>query len=143
MPLHIDRLSRRSFLGTTLGVGAGLVAFGCAQRPFKGFARNSLQTTEKPAVPERWALLSDTHIAADPQQTSRGVKMAEQLRRAVEDVLAMNAASSPSQPGFASSDRTAGVIFNGDCARQRGRAGDYRTFREFGVDPLVARELPV
>jgi Icc protein len=56
--------------------------------------------------------------------------MADHLRRAADEVLAMDA-------------RPAGVIVNGDCARTSGRRSDYRAFRDLLIDPLARHDLPL
>jgi len=101
MPLHLPPLSRRSFLRRSLVAGAGMVTL------------PALRAAD--SDPDRWALLSDTHIAADPGTLSRDVNMAAHLEAAVKGVAAL-------------SPRPAGVFVNGDCALQRGLTGDYATF---------------
>ncbi len=113
MPLHLDPLSRRRFLG-----GGAVLALS----PFLPQVRA--------AESETWALLSDTHIAADPATKSRqGVTMAENLRRVVAEVLVEKAS-------------LAGVIIDGDCAYDDGQPGDYTTLLEI-LDPLREAGLPV
>lgn len=68
------------------------------------------------------ALLSDTHISADPNEQARGIKMADHLSKAVGQVV----------------DRLPNgshVVINGDCAYLKGLADDYRTFARL-VSPL-------
>jgi Icc protein len=111
MPLHYaSPLSRREFLTRTLAGGVAVFT-----------ARLGLGAA---ASEERWALLSDTHITADPAQTARNINMAEHLRLAVAEVKAL---------------ATAGVrqvIVNGDCSYDHGEPGDYSTFIEL-TRPLV------
>src|SRR5438045_3504642 len=109
MPLHLDRTSRRSFVRTSIGVGISLITMGCLnQSRFLGWGAGSTADGDRhhghDAEPEHWALLSDTHVAGDVRTTGLGVNMADHLRRATDEVLAMPA-------------RPAGVIVNGDCAR--------------------------
>jgi 3',5'-cyclic-AMP phosphodiesterase len=73
----------------------------------------------------RIALLSDTHIAADPEDTFRGFFPHRNLR-AVCDQL--------KQTKFDL------LVVNGDLARQRGQESDYAAFRGF-LDPL-AEQMP-
>lgn len=61
---------------------------------------------------EYWALLSDTHIAADESLEARGVVMAANLRRTVSQVLKTGV-------------KPHGVLINGDCAFLDGQEGDY------------------
>ena len=79
MPLHLDPLSRRRFLGggTVLALSPLL-----SHSPVKA------------ADSETWALLSDTHIAADPSLKSRqDVNMADNLRRVIAEVVAEKSAN--------------------------------------------------
>ena len=64
------------------------------------------------------ALLSDTHIPTDPQETFRDFAPWANLQQVVPQVLA-------SQP--------AGVIINGDAARLEGLAGDYQQLARIDV----------
>jgi len=117
MPILLPPLSRRRFLNRVLvsAAAAGLspYAFAAARR----------------ADPRSWALLSDTHIAADTAATSRGVNMADHLRTAVRDVLSLL-------------ETPAGVLVTGDCAFTTGQPGDYGTFRDLVV-PLREQGLPI
>lgn len=61
---------------------------------------------------EFWALLSDTHIAADENREARGVVMAANLRRTVSQVLGAGI-------------KPHGVLINGDCALNDGQMEDY------------------
>jgi len=115
MPLHLDPLSRRRFLGG----GAALVL--SPLLPKVGV---------RAAQSETWALLSDTHIAADPALKSRqGVNMAEHLRKVVAEVVGQR-------------ESLAGVIIDGDCAYDDGQPGDYSTLLEI-LGPLREAGLPV
>ncbi len=102
MPLHLLPQSRRQFLHTTLAGGAAVLA------------AQTVGAAEPESAGEWWALLSDTHIAADPAAIARGVNMFDNLNRVIDQVLA-----EPSRP--------AGVIINGDCAYLKGLAADYAT----------------
>jgi len=115
MPLHLDPLSRRRFLGggTLLALSPLLPA-----------------SPARAAETEIWALLSDTHIAADPAVKSRqGVNMADHLHRVIAEVVAEK-------------ESLAGVIIDGDCAYDDGQPGDYTTLLEI-LDPLREAGLPV
>ncbi len=63
--------------------------------------------------PTRIALLSDTHIDADPLRVARGVTMTDHLTKAWEQVGAAAA-------------RLSAAIVHGDVAHLKGEAGDYR-----------------
>lgn len=76
---------------------------------------------------ETWILFSDTHISADTAREARGVNMAENLTRCVNQALKNR-------------QKPYGVLVNGDVAFLDGQAGDYEAFagciaplREAGV----------
>ncbi len=112
MPFHLDSLSRRHFFKgsavlLTAPSGTGAAADGA----------------------ESWALLSDTHIAADIGHESRGVNLADHLRRVVEEVVAEK-------------DKLSGMIIDGDCAFNDGQKGDYITLLDL-LKPVRDAGLPV
>lgn len=115
MPLHLDSLSRRRFIQ-----GSAVLALTTATR---SYAAKSIDS-------EVWALLSDTHIDADPAKVSnQGVNMAAHLRQVVRELIAEK-------------DTLSGVIINGDCAYLDGQSGDYSTFIEL-LAPLREAGLPI
>ncbi|HEY5312886.1 MAG TPA: metallophosphoesterase [Pirellulales bacterium] len=117
MPLHIAPLSRRRFLAGSLAAGGSLLWL-----PSAWSAETSGDT-------DRWALLSDTHIAADPAKVQRGVNMADNLHRVADQLQAL-------------SPRPAGVLISGDCALNSGLAGDYATLSGL-LEPLWKADLPI
>lgn len=120
MPLHLAPLSRRQFLRRTVAGAASVVALPSV-RSFAAGAKGS--------DPKLWALFSDTHIAADPAAVAREVNMAEHLKTAVADVLAL-----PTAP--------AGVLINGDCSLDHGVPEDYTTFTQL-LEPLSGAGMPI
>ena len=116
MPIHLlpDEPTRRRFLaGLALG-GASLA-----------WPRSS-----RADEPSPWyALVADTHIAADPKASLRGQVMADNLRAVVADLNAR-----PTRP--------AGVFVDGDLALLDGQVGDYRTFLDL-ITPLRDARLPI
>lgn len=115
MPLHLDSLSRRRFIG-----GGAVLALSPFLPASSALAANA----------DTWAFLSDTHIAADAALKSRqGVNMADHLRRVVTQVLAEK-------------DTLAGVIIDGDCAYDDGQPGDYTLLLEL-LNPLRSAGLPI
>jgi 3',5'-cyclic-AMP phosphodiesterase len=115
MPFHLDSQSRRRFLH-----GSAVLALTTATRTYAADAPDA----------ETWALLSDTHIDADPAKVAREtVIMADHLKRVVAEVLVEK-------------DSLSGVIINGDCAYLEGLAGDYVTFLEL-LAPLREAGLPI
>ena len=117
MPLHLPPLTRRTFLRRSLAATASLLAF------------PALRAAESDADPDRWALLSDTHIAADRTAILRDVNMTDHLEAAVKGVRAL-------------ATRPAGVFVNGDCALLKGLAEDYATFSTL-ITPLRETGLPI
>jgi 3',5'-cyclic-AMP phosphodiesterase len=119
------KFSRRGLLRASVGAGLGMLLPGCVSQPaFLGIPG------PRPAEPERWALLSDPHISQNQGSSSRGVNMADHLRRAVAGVLGGDAPP-------------AGVIVNGDCAYQSGQKADYRTFHDLISHPLETAGIPL
>ncbi len=117
MPLHLPPLSRRSFIRRSLAATAGILTF------------PSLRAAENAANPDLWALLSDTHVAADRSAILRDVNMTEHLEAAVKGVCTI-------------ASRPAGVFINGDCAVLKGLAEDYATFSSL-IAPLREAGLPL
>lgn len=69
-----------------------------------------------------YALISDSHIAIDPQERLRGECMADNLRVAISDI---GDADEPPRC----------VLFTGDLAFKQGNPGDYATLRKL-VEPI-------
>jgi 3',5'-cyclic AMP phosphodiesterase CpdA len=107
-------LSRRAFLRAA-AAGAGALALA---RPARGAAAIG---------PPVWALLSDTHIHANPEQVSREQKMAANLRAAVAEVAEIGPRA---------------ALVNGDLALKDGQSGDYATFLSL-LEPLRAAGAPL
>jgi 3',5'-cyclic AMP phosphodiesterase CpdA len=116
MPIHLKPISRRRFLAGTLAAGASLAL------------RNAIAET-RPSDPDAWALLADTHIAADPAATSRGVRMADHLEKVGAELVSLP-------------ERPAGAFVIGDCAYSSGQKGDYNTFSRL-LEPVRAAKVPV
>jgi Icc protein len=127
MPLHIipENLSRRRFLSSLISAAttAGVASFG------KGTHLSAQESLEDDSEP--WALLSDTHIAADPQTNARGINMADHLRQAVGELL-----------GHHKQRPFAGALINGDCAFLDGQIEDYKTLGTL-IEPLFASAVPL
>lgn len=103
MPIHLAPINRRRFLARTLTAAAGL-----ALAP-------PLVAAQKATEPDFWALLSDTHIAADRARFAHGCNMADHLTAVTRDLLAQDTLP-------------AGVFVTGDCAYEEGLTGDYAAF---------------
>lgn len=117
MPIHLPPISRREFFKRSLLAGAGLA-----------LAPDLLAATRLTDT-NSWALLADTHIAADPAKIVRGINMADHFKRVSKELLAL-----PKRP--------AGVFVIGDCAFNTGEKDDYATFTEL-LDPLRAGGCPL
>lgn len=116
MPIHLSPFSRRSFLRRALAAGVGL---GCAPH---------LLAADRRTNPNSWALLADTHIAADASRVNKTVNMSGHLTAVAQEVLKL-------------SERPAGVFVVGDCAFSQGDPGDYAQFAKL-LEPLRADGLP-
>ena len=99
--------SRRRFLGGSLAAAAaGLLLPAGRSLAFLG-------ADAQPAPdPDRFALLSDIHIAGDRKTIYRGVNMFDNLQRVCGEVIAR---------------RPAAVFIDGDLAFLHGKAEDYAT----------------
>ena len=117
MPLHLPPLTRRAFLRRSLAATASLLTI------------PALRAAQSDTDPDRWALLSDTHIAADRAAIVHNVNMTDHLEAAVRGVRAL-------------ASRPAGVFVNGDCAVLKGLAEDYATFSTL-IAPMREAGLPI
>jgi 3',5'-cyclic AMP phosphodiesterase CpdA len=111
MPITLLPLTRRSFLQSSLAAGATLLT---------GHGRAG-ETVDDPS--DRVALFSDTHIAEKPEVVIRGVDVASNFRRVIDEVLAADS-------------RPTRVFHGGDCAYLDGKAAEYATFFD------LAKRLP-
>ena len=117
MPIHLPPISRRQFLVRSLAGGAAL-----ALSP-------SLLAAAKGADPNSWALLADTHLAADPSAVMREINMTDHFTKVSAELLAL-----PQRP--------AGVFVTGDCALNSGQAGDYQRVAAL-LEPIRQGQMPV
>ncbi|HEY8665328.1 MAG TPA: metallophosphoesterase [Tepidisphaeraceae bacterium] len=127
MPLHVS--SRRDFLKTSLFAGASVALAGCGATSAK-FLTSSAAPIRAADRPERFALLSDPHIAADPTHVRDGVNMSANAARAASEICAVAASLS-------------GVIVSGDCAYMTGDRADYRNFANVLVHPILQKGIPL
>src|SRR5689334_7411514 len=117
MPITLHPITRRRFLAGAAATGAGLVL------SRYGFS------ADRQADPHRFALLSDTHIAADPAKREGIVSMYDQLKQVIEEVKALDPA-----PGT--------MFVNGDCAYLQGQPDDYHQFLGL-IDPIRQMGCPI
>jgi Icc protein len=104
--------TRRQFLATIGAAAASLTFAPRTSRALQGASR-----------PLRLALLSDTHVPANPAEEYRGFRPVDNLARVVTQVLA-----TPAE----------GVLIGGDLARLQGLPEDYARLREV-LAPVLAK----
>src|SRR5260221_9001765 len=119
MPLYLPPISRREFVKRAVLAGASLMLAPGVHAGIFGKSRDK----------HLFALLSDTHVAADAAAESRGVNMAEHLAVVGHELVALP-------------ERPAAVLVNGDLAFKAGRPGDYATFGGL-LAPIRASGSPV
>jgi len=117
MPIYLPPLSRRTFLRRALLAGAGL-----AWAPELHAAMRRREATS-------FALLADTHIAADATKLTRNVNMTAHLVAAMREMVGL-----PQRP--------ANMFILGDCALSSGEPGEYAQLTGL-LDLLRADGLPV
>jgi 3',5'-cyclic AMP phosphodiesterase CpdA len=117
MPFQLPPISRREFLKRSIltGLGAAL-----GQQAF---------AATRPTDANFWALFSDTHLAADRTQVNNGTNMADHFEQVSRELLS-------------SAKRPAGLFITGDCAFNKGEAGDYAMLTGM-LDPIRAGQIPV
>ena len=125
MPIHLPPISRRRFLASTIAAAAA------AALGRRGLAADDAVKID----PNRFALLSDTHLAADVKAKKGEVAMFDNFEKVRADVLA-------------GTSRPAAVLVNGDLAYNVGTPGDYgvvvdalRPIRAAGAAGDLADEL--
>lgn len=101
MPFHFDSaFSRRRFLTTTTLLGGSVLT------------RFGAQAADSSPDPETFALLSDTHIDANPDRVLRDANLCAHLKAVVAEVKALTRTPSA-------------VLLNGDAAVDHGLPEDY------------------
>jgi len=123
--IECNGITRRRFLNVSLAAAGGVVAltprWSAAQDAKKedagpGGSRSANQFT-------RWAFLSDTHIAGDPEDNYRGFYPYRNLQKVFTQIA---------------SDLPEGLVVTGDIARLTGQMEDYENFKKLLL-PLVGR----
>lgn len=115
MPIQLPPLSRRTFLRRALLTSAGLA--------FAPQLHAAMRRTDATS----FALLADTHIAADAAKINRNVNMADHLTAVAREIIGLP-------------QRAAGVFVVGDCALSSGEPDEYAQFTKL-LDPLRADGL--
>ncbi|MCL5278924.1 MAG: metallophosphoesterase [Planctomycetes bacterium] len=123
--VQYDGITRRRFLTVAAAAVGGVIAltprWSAAQDQKKEDAtpegsRSASQLT-------RWAFLSDTHIAGDPEDKYRGFYPYRNLQKAFTQIA---------------SDLPEGLVVTGDVARLTGQMEDYENFQKLLL-PVVGR----
>jgi 3',5'-cyclic AMP phosphodiesterase CpdA len=117
MPVYLPPISRRRFLSRSLAAATGLA-----------FGRTSVQGAAG-GNNRCWALLSDTHLAADRSLIFRGVNPTKHFKQVSQELLQL-----PTVP--------AGVLVTGDCAYNSGELGDYSLLGEL-LNPVREAGMPI
>ncbi len=117
MPLHLPPITRRRFLASSLAVGAGLRTTHLSWAAQQGVDA------------DRWALMADSHVAANAATVSRGVNMSDNLARVVREIAAL-------------APKPVGAILDGDAAYTRGEVEDYTQVARL-LRPLGEASIPV
>jgi Icc protein len=115
MPIQLSPISRRTFLRRALLAGAGLTL------------APQLHAAMRRTDASSFALLADTHIAAEAAKVHRGVNMSEHFRSVAREIVGLP-------------ERAARVFIVGDCAFSAGEAADYAQLSSL-LDPLRADGL--
>jgi Icc protein len=118
MPLYLPPLSRRAFLRRSAVTGAAWL-----------LARRLTGAESRHTDLHCWALLSDTHIAADRTKVVREINLAHRLSAVVEEVIHW-----PQRP--------AGVLIAGDLSLNSGETADYATLAQLLL-PLRGAGIPL
>jgi 3',5'-cyclic AMP phosphodiesterase CpdA len=123
--IECNGITRRRFLNVSLAAAGGVVAL----TPRWSAAQDERKEDLKPKgsrsanQPTRWAFLSDTHIAGDPEDSYRGFYPYKNLQKAFTQIA---------------SDLPQGLVVTGDIARLTGQMEDYENFRKLLL-PLVGQ----
>ena len=113
----MESISRRSFLSAS-----ALALGGWVLLPATGRAEGSVD-------PNRFVLISDTHVCGDRNAREHDCNPDETIQQAVKDILEL--APVP-----------AGVIFAGDCVYLHGEKADYEALNEY-LQPLRRAGIPL
>ncbi len=109
---YAKRVSRRELLRVSFGAGVATLLL-----------HGRLRSAEAPVDPNRFVLLSDTHISSDKTAVRHETNSYDNFVLAREQYLALD-------------PRPAGLILAGDCVFLQGEKGDYERLREL-VAPIT------
>jgi len=110
MPIHLGPITRRNFLAGAAGSAAALL-----------LGRRAQGADKLLIDPHCFALMSDTHVPADPKKIQGRINMTDHFTKVISQVAGMNPAP-------------AGAILCGDLAHVSGLPGEYKQFA-----PIVSR----
>jgi Icc protein len=115
--IECNGITRRRFLNASLAAVGGVVAltprWSAAQGEEKEHAKAG--GSRSPNQFTRWAFLSDTHIAGDPEDKYRGFFPYRNLQKTFTQIAA---------------DLPEGLVVTGDVARLTGQMEDYENFKK-------------
>src|SRR5687768_18465745 len=83
MPVHLPAISRRRFIRSCVAAGAGLAL---GPRFLDAADPAATAAVFRAADPHVWAMLADTHIAADPARLGRGCNMTDHLNHVCREI---------------------------------------------------------
>ena len=118
MPITLPPISRRQFLRRAVLAGVSVA-----------LSRDVFAAKSAPVDANFFALLSDTHLAAQREQLGQGINMADHFEKVSSELLAL-------------SKRPAGLFITGDCAYSSGEKADYTMLTQM-LDPVRASDIPV
>ena len=120
MPVYLPPISRRRFIAGSFAAATALaLGPGCA----------STSTPKKPRAANTLVLISDTHIASDPDTVSRDVNMTDHFKTVSGEIMAW-----PESPDA--------VLINGDLAFNSGEPEDYAAVLRL-LHPLREAGMPI
>ena len=117
MPIHLGPITRRDFLSGAAGAAATLL-----------LGRRVRAAEARSIDPHCFALLSDTHVPADPKTLQARVSMTDHFVKAIDQVAGLQTAP-------------AGAIVCGDLTHKSGLPEEYRQFAPI-VSKLAKANLP-
>jgi Icc protein len=123
-----DGITRRRFLGFSVAVVGSAIALTPRRSAGASEKKEDAKADEARVAdrPVRWAFLSDTHIAADPQNNYRGFYPYQNLQKAFAQIAA---------------DLPEGLVVTGDIARLTGQVGDYENFKKLLIPAIGRRPI--
>ena len=119
MSISLPPINRRRFLAGSLAAGTGLLSVG------------KLSAAELPVDPNRYLLMTDTHVHTDPEKLG-----GKEQTNMFQNLLAVSTQTAALNP------RPAAAIIHGDEGFLYGMAGEYVTLGK-GLAPIDEARIPV